>query len=126
MTLPKNSKIKSRYIFRNLKKFEYIDSNNFYKLIGSKQELLNNPRNNISPQIGLIISKRVYKSAVKRNKCKRRLSEAYKIAREKYMNKLAKYKYLVFILRQDIYDCAFNNLINSCELSLSKLSSSAD
>lgn len=120
MTLPLKQRIKSRYIFCNLKECKLLDNNAYYKVLIDKDKFYFNSKI-IMPKIGVIISKKIYKRANKRNRCKRRLLEAYKYIYKDFYNELAVYNYMVFFAKRPLYDCSFADLLTSLRSSLAKL-----
>ncbi len=106
MALPKKEKLKNHHIFNKLNSAKKVFSNKYFLLLGFTYNSIENK--NEFPQIVFIIKKKLLKSAVKRNKVKRRIEEAYRINR-KSLN-IKNYKYLIFFLTAEILDLDFQEL----------------
>ncbi|HSA07132.1 MAG TPA: ribonuclease P protein component [Candidatus Gastranaerophilales bacterium] len=73
-------------------------------------------------KVGFVVGKKVHKRAVKRNKIKRRVREAYRELRKAQEFKLKDYKHLIFIARPAIIESDYSQIFNAVEDCLNKAS----
>ncbi len=78
--------------------------------VGNKKQ-----NNEIPTRAGFVVGKKVHKSAVKRNKIKRRLREAYKDLRKKEDFRLKDYSSLIILARPAIIESDYNKIYNALE-----------
>ena len=78
--------------------------------------------NTMPTKAGFVVGKKVHKSAVKRNKIKRRLREAYKDLRKKEDFRLKDYRNLIVIARPAIIESDYNKIYNALENCIKKAS----
>ncbi|MDJ0625290.1 MAG: ribonuclease P protein component [Candidatus Caenarcaniphilales bacterium] len=107
MALPKKEKLKDRRVFRNTRRLQNISKNKYFRLIGQS---LHHAVSGNSPLVSFVISKKKLKSAVKRNRSKRRMEEAYRSSKEVLTNQLSQFKYLIFFLEAESLEANFQTL----------------
>ena len=104
LRLKKNIAFKATYKHKNVKSNESL-----ILYVGKEKDNLAIPT-----KVGFVVSKKIHKRAVKRNKIKRRLREAYKF----FLNSgkfehLQKYISLVFVAKSQCLDMNLNEIKNS-------------
>ena len=113
MALPKKQKLKDRNVFRKCYKLPIITQNEFFKLIGQKHGLEQTDKK--LPLVGIVLSRKKVKLAVKRNFIKRRIEEAYRTIKENLKPELYNYKYLIFFPQANCLNASFEELKKSLE-----------
>ncbi len=108
MALPKNEKLKDRSVFRKIYKLKLIEQNPYFKLFA---RFSFEPGKKALPKVGLVISKKKLKSAVKRNLCKRRIEEAYRVSQARLAPEIFSFDCLIFFIEADVLNAPFSALI---------------
>lgn len=108
MALPKSEKLKDRSVFRKHYKLKLVEQNAYFKLFARFSFETEKPA---FPKVGLVMSKKKLKSAVKRNLCKRRIGEAYRLAKPKLIPKLFAFGSLIFFIEATVLNVPFSDLI---------------
>jgi len=112
LALKKLEKLKNRSVFRNLHKLNVLGRNEYFKLLASKaqrQAKFNDDRAQW-PKVAFIISRKKLRSAVKRNRAKRRIEEAYRLIKPSLRLHLEIYNHLVFLIEAAVLDVEFELL----------------
>lgn len=120
MALNKKYSLKNRYIFYNFQKLQKLERNKYLTLLqGDFKTFRINTREGDYPKTVFIVRKKEVKSAVLRNRIKRRASEAYRVLlQENKLNIQENYYCLIFILRKNILDMEFSELKSIIENSM--------
>jgi len=108
LAVPKSQKIKSRRVFRNLSSLHQLAKTDNFRLLAKKRSI---PKLTGYPQIALIISKKQLKSAVRRNRARRKVEEAYRTSQPLIPdNLIQRFQYLVFLLNANAQEANFLEL----------------
>lgn len=118
--LPKNQRLKKNSAFSatyRLKKS--VASALFFLHVGKLKEDKNYPT-----KTGFVISKKVHKHAVKRNKLKRRLREAFRnLQKEGLIDDSSKFLSLIFIARGNAFEADYKKVYHDVKQLVEKANS---
>ena len=107
--LPKNYRLKNKYAFKATYKV-----NNVYYSDGIRL-FVGIPKKNIEDftKVGFVVSKKVHKRAVKRNRLKRLMRESYRlILKSNELGNTQKYLSLIFVGSSKVLDKNFKEIDN--------------
>lgn len=108
--LKKKYRLKKNIAFSATFKLKNSKSNEFLTLYKGKPK----DNDNIPTKVGIVVSKKVHKRAVKRNKIKRRLREIYTEAfKNKKIEKLQDALSVIFIVRAKALELDYSSLNES-------------
>ena len=126
--LPKNERLKERYLFNlAFKKRFKINSNlaTLYYLFKRKDINRFNDKKDHLPKIAFVVSTKIDKRATKRNLFKRRMKAAYKLVKQKLINtnknKLNLFSALILVANPSIKDATFEKVNSSVEYLLNSV-----
>lgn len=105
MALPRTEKIKDRAVFRRLGRFSLLAQSSFFRIIGEKKH-----KDSGNLRVAFVCRKKDLKSAVKRNRLRRIVEEAYRILVAENLLDLSAYENIVFMLRPECLNLKFNEL----------------
>ena len=113
--LPKQYRLKKRLAFKATYKVKHSSHSGGVTLFAGIEK-----NDNVPTKVGFVVSKKVHKRAVKRNRLKRLMRESYRILlKEKNLGYSQKYMSLVFVGSQKALDKSFieikNNIIRVLE-----------
>lgn len=116
MALNKQYSLKNRYIFYNFQKLYKLARNKYLTLLQGQFSKLNLKKLETEnyPKVVFIVRKKEVKSAVKRNKIKRKASEAYRVLLKNNQLNITDNTYcLIFILRANILELKYSQLLGT-------------
>jgi len=108
LALKKLEKLKNRNAFRTIHKLKVLSRNAHFKLLVKKRN--DGAINKGFPKVAFVISRKKLKLAVKRNKAKRRLEEAYRTCKADLIPTIFAFEYLIFFLEASILEVSFDTL----------------
>lgn len=112
LRLKKSSSFKATYLNRK------VVSDEFFILYGGRQKNIET----IPTKIGFVVSKKIHKRAVKRNKIKRRLRESVRILlKDNEFKNWDKFQSLIFSAKQEALNADFSAVKNSVTKLMDKL-----
>ena len=123
--LPLSERLKDRYTFNLIfKKKNKLTSSHFilYYLLHNNKDI--NKLNNalLMPKVAFVVGVKIDKRATVRNSIKRRMREAYRLIRKKYIDlKKVNIRALVWIATPSMKNATFEEAKNSMESMLRKL-----
>jgi len=104
--LPKSERLKTSREFSTTYNLKRSVANPLLILyVGRKKE-----SSDISTKVGFVVGKKIHKRAVKRNKAKRLMREAYRNIRLSDEFLLKDYEYLIFLARLPILEADYNQV----------------
>jgi ribonuclease P protein component len=110
--LKKSNRIRDRRLFRQVMAGKRICSNSYFTALAmSSPDIGTNSKSLPNPRFGVVISKRVHKRAVRRNKIRRRLQEILRCRLLSGDSKaIRQYTAIVFIVREAALEAEYRDL----------------
>ena len=110
--LPKQYRLKNRYAFKATYKIKNSSHKGGVTLFIGKQKTEDTPT-----KVGFVVSKKVHKRAVRRNRLKRLMRESYRLLlKENSLGNSQKYLSLIFVGTDSALDKTFDEINNSVKL----------
>lgn len=110
--LPKQYRLKNRYAFKATYKIKNSSHKGGVTLFIGKQKTEDTPT-----KVGFVVSKKVHKRAVRRNRLKRLMRESYRLLlKENSLGNSQKYLSLIFVGTDSALDKPFDEINNSVKL----------
>src|SRR5574344_43652 len=108
--LPKNYRLKNKSAFSATYRLKNIVSDNFFILYYGKIK----PDKEVQTKIGFVVSKKIHKRSVRRNRIKRLLREVIRLKiKNNETEKVNNYLSLIFIAREKSLTADFKTVQNS-------------
>jgi ribonuclease P protein component len=115
--IPKQYRLKKRSAFNATYKIKHSSHSGGVTLFAGKEKTENYPT-----KVGFVVSKRVHKRAVKRNRLKRLMRESYRLLlKENRLYNSQKYMSLIFVGSGTALDKSFVEIKKSIEKNLEKI-----
>ena len=116
--LKKENRLKSKRAYTATYNNKNIASNNLIVVYAGKEKT----DKNCPTRVGFVVSKKIHKRAVKRNKIKRLLRENIRLMlKNKELANIEDYQSLIFIAKQSILDKDFKEIRNAILILMDKL-----
>ncbi len=115
--LPKQYRLKKRAAFKATYKIKHSSHSGGVVLFAGKEKT-----GNLPTKTGFVVSKKVHKRAVKRNRLKRLMRESYRLLlKENNLGNSQKYMSLVFVGSEKALGKSFSEIKNSIKINLERI-----